>query len=82
MKRKLLIALFSIGTIGGFASAGAHWSRHHQRHRQALEAHVARICVDAARAATERPAPPPPEARPTPPPERDHHHRHPWRRHR
>ncbi|MBO6937476.1 MAG: hypothetical protein JJ863_21060 [Deltaproteobacteria bacterium] len=89
MKRRLLIVLFGFGTIAGFGSAGAHWSRHHHRHRQAFEAHVARVCVDAARAATEaRPAPPPPEARPEPPPQREcphdgrrrhHRPRHPHR---
>lgn len=50
MKRKILIALLTLGTIGGFASgiSSLRW-RHHNR-RAAFEQHVARVCVDAARA--------------------------------
>lgn len=68
MKRKLLIVLFGAGTVAGFGSAGAHVARHHDHRRQAFEAHVARVCVDAARAASEARPAPPPEARPAPPP--------------
>ena len=51
MKRKILIALLTLGTIGGFASgfSSMRW-RHHNR-RAAFEQHVARVCVDAARGA-------------------------------
>lgn len=51
MKRRILIALLTLGTIGGFASGAAsmRWRHHHRR--AAFEQHVARVCVDAARAA-------------------------------
>lgn len=48
LKRGLLIGLFSIGTIGGFAS-GMHSMRHHcQARRERFEDHVADVCVRAA----------------------------------
>tara|TARA_B100001750_G_scaffold228966_1_gene223908 strand:+ start:2145 stop:2504 length:360 start_codon:yes stop_codon:yes gene_type:complete len=50
MKRRLLIALFSLGVIGGFGSAGAQWARHHHHRQAAFEAHVARVCLQAAQA--------------------------------
>lgn len=50
MKRKVLIVLFSIGTIGGFASGFAGLARHHCSRRASFEQHVARACADAARA--------------------------------
>ena len=51
MKRKILIALLTLGTIGGFASgiSSMRWRHHHRR--AAFEQHVARVCVDAARGA-------------------------------
>jgi hypothetical protein len=51
MKRTILIVLLTLGTIGGFASGAAsmRWRHHHRR--AAFEQHVARVCVDAARAA-------------------------------
>jgi hypothetical protein len=50
MKRRILIVLFALGTIGGFASgvSSMRWRAHHRR--AAFEQHVARVCVDAARA--------------------------------
>lgn len=48
LKRGLLIGLFSIGAIGGFAS-GIHSMKHHcQARREKFENHVADVCVKAA----------------------------------
>ena len=47
--RRLLIALFAIGTIGGYGSAIACGSHRAHARRAAFERHVARICADAAR---------------------------------
>lgn len=50
MRRKLLIAVLALGTVGGYASGFASL-RHCQKGRhQAFEQHVAKVCVDAARA--------------------------------
>jgi hypothetical protein len=51
MKRKLLIALFSFGTIAGFGSGIASmacWHHRAEARRAAFERHVADVCVDAA----------------------------------
>ena len=49
MKRKIVIALLTLGTLGGFA--GGFASLHcHRNHRANFERHVAKICADAARA--------------------------------
>jgi hypothetical protein len=51
MKRKLLIALFSIGTVVGFGSgifSMAHCHHHGRDRRAAFERHVADVCVEAA----------------------------------
>ena len=49
MKRRLLIAVLALGTIGGYGSAFVG-ARCHARARQAaMERHVARVCADAAR---------------------------------
>ena len=49
MKRRILIAVLALGTVGGYAS-GFHHLRCHGRDRQAsFERHVAKVCVDAAR---------------------------------
>lgn len=51
MRRKIKIVLLTIGMIGGFAS-GIHSARcHGQWRRESFEQRVARVCVDAARAA-------------------------------
>ena len=48
MKRKALIVLLALGTVGGYASAlcNSRWHRHHRQ--EAFERHVADVCVDAA----------------------------------
>jgi hypothetical protein len=66
MRRKILITLLALGTVGGygagFASLACHASS--ARHRRAdFERHVAQVCVDAARRAD-----PPPRRRPRPEP--------------
>jgi len=49
MKRTILIVLFALGTVGGYATGFASL-RHCQRaHRGAFERHVAKVCADAAR---------------------------------
>lgn len=55
MRRGILIALLSLGTIGGFASGFCSLHRAHAAHREAFERHVAKLCVDAAKS----PTPPP-----------------------
>ncbi len=48
MKRRILIALLALGTVGGYGSAFA-CARHHARERHdAFERHVADLCVGAA----------------------------------
>ena len=49
MKRRLLITLLALGTLGGYGSAFAGMSCHAHARRAAMERHVARLCVDAAR---------------------------------
>lgn len=55
MKRRFLIAMLGLGTFLGFASGftsmGAHMHQQHEARRAAFEAHVADVCVDAARRA-------------------------------
>lgn len=70
MKRTFLIAALSFGTLfgfgTGFASLGWHHHRAHDAHRRAFEAHIADVCVEAARRAQ------PGQASPAhPPPSRD-----------
>jgi hypothetical protein len=51
MRRRLLIGLLALGTIGGFGSGIASMmgaGRCHQSRREAFERHVAQVCVDAA----------------------------------
>jgi hypothetical protein len=57
MGRRLLIVFLAIGAVLGFAAGirgvhhhGGHWS--HWHHREELEAHVADVCLAAARRAT------------------------------
>lgn len=51
-KRALLIVLFSIGTVGGFAhgfvSLGRSWASCRAERRRAFEDHVAEVCTRAA----------------------------------
>ena len=49
MRRKFLIAVLALGTVGGFASGFASMGRCHSQRRDAFEQHVAKVCVDAAR---------------------------------
>lgn len=53
MKRKILIGLFSLGTIGGFGSFAVHAMHLHCAHRAAFEHHIAKVCTDAARESRE-----------------------------
>jgi hypothetical protein len=47
--RKILIVLFSIGTVAGFGSEIAGWHHCANHRRAAFEQHVADVCVNAAR---------------------------------
>lgn len=49
MKRRILIALLGLGTVGGFAAGAASMSCRAQHRRAHFERHVASICVDAVR---------------------------------
>ena len=48
MRRKILIAVLALGTLGGYASGFAHMRCNARARRAAFEAHVATVCVDAA----------------------------------
>ncbi len=50
MRRKIKIALLTIGMIGGFASGAASMRCRGEWRRESFEQRVARVCVDAARA--------------------------------
>ncbi|EYF01683.1 hypothetical protein [Chondromyces apiculatus] len=55
MRRKLMIVLLSVGTVGGFASGFSSMRCRAHARRAEFERHVASVCVDAARRAdTER----------------------------
>lgn len=60
--RRFLIALFALGTFGGYGSAIATTSCHARARRAAWEQHVAHLCADAAkdRGAPARDEPPQP----------------------
>lgn len=49
MRRKALIVLLALGTVGGYASGFASMKWCHSQRRAAFEQHVAQVCVDAAR---------------------------------
>ena len=49
MRRKALIVLLALGTVGGYASGFASMRGCHNKRRDAFEQHVAKVCVDAAR---------------------------------
>ncbi len=49
MRRKVLIALLALGTVGGYASGFASMRHCNANRRQAFEQHVAQVCVDAAK---------------------------------
>lgn len=48
MKRKLLIALLALGTVGGYAAGFCSVRAHHAQRTAALERHVADVCLEAA----------------------------------
>ncbi len=50
IRRKLAIALLALGTVAGYGSAFCHWSHCRHERQRSFEQHVARTCVDAARA--------------------------------
>jgi hypothetical protein len=56
MKRKALIALLALGTIGGFGSGVFSMCRHRQHHRARFEQTVTNICTNALRQAQATPA--------------------------
>ena len=49
MRRKALIVLLALGTIGGYASGFMSMKGCQNQRRAAFEEHVAKVCVDAAR---------------------------------
>jgi hypothetical protein len=51
MRRRILIALFALGAIGGYGSALMGASCHAHARRAAWEQHVAKVCVEAAKRA-------------------------------
>ena len=53
MKRKILIGLLALGTVGGYASGFACAKHRAQDRRGAFEQHVADLCVSAAKRAGE-----------------------------
>jgi hypothetical protein len=50
MKRKILMTLLAVGTLGGYA-LGIRSVCHGHARRAAFERHVAELCTDAARGA-------------------------------
>ena len=49
MRRKILITILALGTIGGYAAGFASMGRCGRARRESFERHVAKVCVDAAR---------------------------------
>jgi hypothetical protein len=49
MKRRILMVLLALGTVGGYASGFAHVSACHRGREAAFERHVADVCVNAAK---------------------------------
>jgi hypothetical protein len=49
MKRRLLIALLALGTVGGYGAGFASMSCHAHARRAAFERHVANVCAEAAK---------------------------------
>ena len=48
MRRRFLIAVLALGTIGGYGLGFATMRCHGQARRDAWEHHVAKVCIDAA----------------------------------
>ena len=63
IRRKLAIALLTVGTVAGYGSALCSWSHHRHARHQAFESHVARVCADAALASARGEARPDPTRR-------------------
>ena len=49
MRRRFLIALLTLGTIGGYGAGFASLRCHSRARHDSFERHVAKVCVDAAR---------------------------------
>lgn len=49
MRRKILITILALGTVGGFGAGFASMGRCGRARRDSFERHVAKVCVDAAR---------------------------------
>ena len=49
MRRRILIALLALGTVGGYGMGFATMRCRAHSRREAFEQHVAKVCVDAAR---------------------------------
>lgn len=48
MRRRILMVLLAIGTVGGYAAGFARAHACHRAQTAAFERHVAEVCVDAA----------------------------------
>jgi hypothetical protein len=51
MRRRILMVLLALGTVGGYASGLAHMSACHRGREAAFERHVADVCLKAAKGA-------------------------------
>jgi hypothetical protein len=60
MKRKIAMVLLALGAVGGFSAGAFSMACHRRAHRENFEQHVARTCVEAARAAEQGRAAGPP----------------------
>lgn len=49
LRHRLLVAALAIGTVVGFVGGAKSLHRRHHHHQQSFEAHVADVCVRAAR---------------------------------
>lgn len=48
LRRMVLAVMLALGTVSGFGAGFAAMHGHHRHHRDALERHVAEVCVRAA----------------------------------
>ena len=56
MKRRLLIALLALGTVGGYGAGFASMGCRAHARRAAMERHIARICEGTARSPSSAPS--------------------------
>ncbi len=49
IKRRIVIAVLALGTVGGYAMGFRQAACHHRDRQASFEQHVAKVCVDAAR---------------------------------